>query len=59
MVEKVIVIGTGPAGLMAALTAAANGYEVTVLEYLPQSGRKLLASGAGKCNFTNAGKQHP
>ena len=53
MAEKVIIIGSGPAGLMAALTAAGSGKEVLVLEYLPQCGRKLLASGAGKCNFTN------
>ena len=53
MAEKVIVIGSGPAGLMAALTAAESGKSVQILEYLPQAGRKLLASGAGKCNFTN------
>ena len=53
MAERVTVIGAGPAGLMAALTAAGQGKDVIVLEYLPQSGRKLLASGAGKCNFTN------
>ena len=53
MAEKVIVVGSGPAGLMAALTAAEDGKKVFVLEYLPQAGRKLLASGAGKCNFTN------
>jgi predicted Rossmann fold flavoprotein len=50
---RVIVVGSGPAGLMAALTAAGQGASVTVLESLPSPGRKLLASGAGKCNFTN------
>ena len=47
------VIGGGPAGLMAACTAAECGRTVVVLEYLPSPGRKLLASGAGKCNLTN------
>ncbi|MBE6369080.1 MAG: aminoacetone oxidase family FAD-binding enzyme [Lentisphaerae bacterium] len=51
--ERVIVIGSGPAGLMAALTAASSGKKVILLEALPSVGRKLLASGAGKCNFTN------
>ena len=50
---KVIVIGSGPGGLMAALTAAGQYCSVTLLEALPSPGRKLLASGAGKCNFTN------
>ncbi len=48
-----IVIGAGPAGLMAAFSAAETGIPVVVLEYLARPGRKLLASGAGKCNFTN------
>lgn len=49
-----VVVGAGPAGLMAAITAAERGTRVAVLEYLPDPGRKLLASGAGKCNLTNA-----
>lgn len=53
MQEKVIIAGSGPAGLMAAISAAQSGKSVTILEYLPSPGRKLLASGAGKCNFTN------
>ena len=53
MAEKVVVIGSGPAGLMAGISAAQQSREVVVLEYLPRMGRKLLASGAGKCNFTN------
>ena len=52
-VEKVVVIGSGPAGLMAAAVAAGSGRRVTLLEALPSPGRKLLASGSGKCNFTN------
>lgn len=50
---KIIIIGAGPAGLMAAVAAARNGANVTVLELLRAPGRKLLASGGGKCNLTN------
>lgn len=50
---RVVIIGSGPAGLMAAATAAGQGAAVTILEALPSPGRKLLASGSGKCNFTN------
>ena len=49
----VIVSGAGPAGLAAAIAAASNGHKVLILEHLPSAGRKLLASGAGKCNLTN------
>lgn len=49
----IIVIGAGPAGLAAAIAAARAGGRVTVLEQLPQPGRKLLASGGGRCNLTN------
>ena len=48
-----LVIGGGPAGLMAAKYLAANDFKCEVLEFLPSPGRKLLASGAGKCNVTN------
>lgn len=51
--KKIIVIGGGPAGLFAALQAASNGNAVVLLECLARPGRKLLASGAGKCNLTN------
>jgi len=49
----VIIIGAGPAGLMAAITAASNGHSVLVLEKNKQAGRKLLMSGNGRCNLTN------
>lgn len=51
--KKVIVIGGGAAGLMAAYCAASNGAEVTVLEKKTAVGRKLLITGKGRCNITN------
>ncbi len=50
----VAVIGAGPAGMMAAITAARNGKRVILIERNPQLGRKLLATGNGRCNLTNA-----
>lgn len=49
----VIVIGGGPAGMMAAGTAAARGRRVLVLEKNPSLGKKLLITGGGRCNVTN------
>jgi len=49
----VIVCGAGPAGLSAALAAAENGQKVLIAERLSRPGVKLLASGGGRCNFTN------
>lgn len=48
------VIGSGPAGMMAALYAAMNGARVTIIDSNHQVGRKLLVTGAGRCNLTNA-----
>ena len=50
---NVIVIGGGASGLMAAITAAGNGHAVTLLERQARVGRKLLATGNGRCNLTN------
>lgn len=52
--SKVIVIGGGPAGLMAASTAALYGNNVTLLEKNRRTGRKLIITGKGRCNITNA-----
>ena len=49
----VIVIGGGASGMMAALTAAENGHSVLLLERQSRVGRKLLATGNGRCNLTN------
>lgn len=51
--HQVIVIGGGPAGLMAAGQAAAAGAEVLLLEKMLQPGRKLRITGKGRCNLTN------
>ncbi len=49
----VIIIGGGASGMMAALTAAENGHSVLLLERQSRVGRKLLATGNGRCNLTN------
>ncbi len=51
---SVAVIGAGPAGLIAAGTAAARGCSVTIYEKNKYSGRKLLITGKGRCNVTTA-----
>ncbi len=50
---KVIVIGGGASGLMAAYSAANNGHEVLVIEKNPRPARKILVTGKGRCNVTN------
>ncbi len=54
MTTDVIVIGGGPAGLMAAGKAASRGLSVLVLERNPRPARKLMITGKGRCNVTNA-----
>jgi len=53
MDSDVIIIGGGAAGLMAAITCARQGKRVLVLEQKERVGKKILATGNGKCNFTN------
>ena len=50
---KVIIIGGGPAGMMAAITAAQNNHKVLILEKMNSLGRKLLITGKGRCNITS------
>src|SRR6201996_2218483 len=49
----VVIIGAGAAGLMCAMTAAARGRQVLLLERSNKAGKKILMSGGGRCNFTN------
>jgi hypothetical protein len=57
-VFDVAVIGGGPAGLMAAGVAAERGLKVILLEKNDILGKKLLISGGGRCNLTNANPDH-
>ena len=50
---NICIIGGGAAGMMAALTAADCGHRVTLLERQSRVGRKLMATGNGRCNLTN------
>lgn len=52
--NKVIVIGGGPAGLMAASQASLRGLDVTLIERNERCARKLMITGKGRCNITNA-----
>ncbi|MEN6461176.1 MAG: NAD(P)/FAD-dependent oxidoreductase [Syntrophomonas sp.] len=51
--KHVIVVGGGAAGMMAAISAKRLGVDVTILERNPRVGKKILATGNGRCNFTN------
>jgi len=51
--KTVIVIGAGPAGLAAALSALKEGAHVVVLEHMEAAGKKLLLTGNGQCNLSN------
>lgn len=49
----ILIAGGGAAGIMAALAASGSGAGVTVIEKMPVLGKKILATGNGKCNYTN------
>lgn len=51
--KQVVVVGGGAAGIMAAITAARLGAQVTILERNTRIGKKILATGNGRCNYTN------
>ena len=53
MIYDCIVIGGGPAGMFAAITAAEQGSKVLLLERNDRLGKKLLITGKGRCNVTN------
>ncbi len=51
--NHVVVVGGGASGMMAAISARRQGADVTILERNPRVGKKILATGNGRCNFTN------
>ncbi len=52
--KNIVIIGAGASGLMAAAESAKKGNRVTVVEKMPRPARKVLISGKGRCNVTNA-----
>lgn len=52
--SRILVVGGGAAGMLAAIFAARNGHEVTVFEKNEKLGKKLYITGKGRCNITNA-----
>lgn len=52
-IYDLIVVGAGPAGIMASISAAKDGKKVLIVEKMPQIALKLKATGGGKCNLTN------
>lgn len=53
IMPKVVIVGAGAAGMMAAVAAAEQGADVVLLEKMDQAGRKLRITGKGRCNLTN------
>ena len=51
---KVVIIGGGPAGMLAAISSVQNGNEVIILEKMNMLGKKLLITGKGRCNITSS-----
>lgn len=57
IMKKVIVVGGGASGLVAAISAKRHGADVSIIERNPKLGKKILATGNGRCNFTNVDAQ--
>lgn len=51
--SQVIIIGAGAAGMLCAMSAAARGRQVLLIDHANKAGKKILMSGGGRCNFTN------
>ena len=51
--RKVIIVGGGASGMVAAIAAARDGANVTILEHKDRVGKKILSTGNGRCNLTN------
>lgn len=51
---QVVIIGGGPAGMLAAISSARNGNKVTILEKMDMLGKKILITGKGRCNITSS-----
>ncbi|WP_099467635.1 BaiN/RdsA family NAD(P)/FAD-dependent oxidoreductase [Konateibacter massiliensis] len=51
--QNIVIIGAGASGMFAAITAAKNNAKVILLEHTDKIGKKLLATGNGRCNLTN------
>jgi predicted Rossmann fold flavoprotein len=51
--KEIIIVGGGASGLMASIVAARRGKDVTIFEHKDKVGRKILATGNGRCNYTN------
>ena len=52
--SNVIIIGGGPAGMLAGISAAQKGDKVTIIEKMNSCGKKLLITGKGRCNITSS-----
>ena len=52
--KRVVVVGAGPAGMMAAIAAAEHEGSVLLLEKMPRAGRMMMITGKGRCNVTSA-----
>ena len=56
--HELLIVGGGAAGLMAAVTAKDFGIDVAILEATDRIGKKILATGNGRCNISNISLQN-